>query len=498
MLGRIICRVVSWAWLCSFVVASGERYHEARALTIDDFPPCGLVCLFLAVPPTGCAFSDVSCQCQNAELAYTLSACMLENCTMADSLDTAKVQKDLCNLSTDSKTRDVYIYTIVAYSIAIVFVVLRIIGRAVTNRLAYDDYIIVAALLVTAVPLGLVLKMAEIGFGQHLWTLQQGQLLRNLRFFYVSWTTYTFVLGLTKVSLVLFYLEIFPSRPARIGSFILLGFIATSTLTLCFLTIFNCIPVQAFWNRDIKHAKCLDINTIAYANSGAAIVQDVLLLIFPLVYIQKLNMKRYKKIAVGLVFSVGTFGCIATIIRLHSLLSFKTTIDPTWDYVPVTIWTELELASCFVCVSLPAIRILLASLVPKSLMAFLTSKSHSRSTPTPKTKSTEQPTKGRGFKSWMHIPTDRDESSTGQSTELSHLFKITTMKGGNEVEETPVPDLEKDLPPHPDHEHTHGSHCLSCGRDSLSITALPTVEQSHDDESFHGTGPLESEQYARR
>lgn len=59
-------------------------------------------------------------------------------------------------------------------------------------------------------------------------------------------------------------------------------------------------------------------------------------------------------------------GWVATIIRLQALLSFKRTIDPTWDYVPVTIWTEIELACGFVCVSLPATRLLLLMLLPKS------------------------------------------------------------------------------------------------------------------------------------
>ncbi|KAL5371092.1 hypothetical protein DPSP01_014496 [Paraphaeosphaeria sporulosa] len=225
---------------------------------------------------------------------------------MADSLNTAKVQQDLCHLSNESKQHDVYIYTITCYTIAASFVLLRVIGRIVTRRFALDDYIVVAALLFTAVPLGLVLKMAGIGFGEHLWNLQQGQLLQNLRFFYVAWITYTFVLGLTKISLTLLYNEVFPSPGAQLGSFVLLGWIAINTLILIFLTTFNCNPVNAFWDRDIKHAKCFDINAIAYANSASAIAQDVALLIFPLACIRTLNMTRWRKIMVGFMFAIGT------------------------------------------------------------------------------------------------------------------------------------------------------------------------------------------------
>ena len=225
---------------------------------------------------------------------------------MADSLNTAKVQQDLCHLSNESKQQDVYIYTITCYTIAASFVFLRIIGRIVTRRFALDDYIVVAALLFTAVPLGIVLKMAGVGFGEHLWNLQDGQLLQNLRLFYVAWITYTVVLGLTKISLTLLYKEVFTSPGARLGSLVLLGWIAINTLILIFLTIFNCSPVSAFWDRDIKHAKCFDINIIAYSNSASAIAQDVALLIFPLACIRTLNMKRWRKMLVGFMFAIGT------------------------------------------------------------------------------------------------------------------------------------------------------------------------------------------------
>lgn len=58
-------------------------------------------------------------------------------------------------------------------------------------------------------------------------------------------------------------------------------------------------------------------------------------------------------------------GFIATIIRLKTLLDFKISIDPTWEYVEVTIWTSIELAAGFVSVSLPAIRQLLVMVIPE-------------------------------------------------------------------------------------------------------------------------------------
>ncbi|EMD64139.1 hypothetical protein COCSADRAFT_89724 [Bipolaris sorokiniana ND90Pr] len=432
---------------------------DLRALSISDIPLCGLSCLFLTVPLIGCALDDYDCQCRNVELAHTLSTCMLANCTMADTLNTAKVQQDICHLSNESKQKDVYIYTIACYTIAVSFVLLRVIGRIVTRRFALDDYIVITALLFTTVPLGLVLKMAGVGFGEHLWNLQEGQLLQNLRFFYVAWVTYTFVLGLTKISLALLYREVFPSPGAQLGSLVFLGWIAINTLILIFLTIFNCNPVNAFWDRDIKDAKCTNINAIAYANSASAIAQDVALLIFPLACIRTLNMTRWRKIMVGIMFAIGTLGCIATIVRLHTILAFKTTIDPTWDYVPITIWTEIELACCFACLSLPAIRMLLGCILPDSFFSSITSRYRSYGSSAPDRgvdiiKPNSIPA-GRGFRSWKQVSSDHEQDA-GKSSEMDVLSRAGTdarsekSRGAeSRIEEARISDVEDDILPTP-------------------------------------------------
>ena len=96
--------------------------------------------------------------------------------------DTSRVQRDLCNLSDESKTGEVILYTSIVYSIAFLSVALRIAGKAVSKRLAWDDAMVVAALLLTAIPLGCVLDMALKGFGEHLWNLEDGKLLPILRY----------------------------------------------------------------------------------------------------------------------------------------------------------------------------------------------------------------------------------------------------------------------------------------------------------------------------
>jgi hypothetical protein len=233
----------------------------------------------------------------------------------------------------------------------------------------------------------------------------------------ISFAVYTFVIGLIKVPVILFYLEIFRLRSFRVISYIILGYIVVSTLTLVFVTVFSCTPVQAFWNRDLK-GQCMDIQIIAYSTSASAIFQDMILLILPLVFVKDLQMKKSRKMAVGLMFAVGTFGCVATVIRLHALLKFKITLDPTWDYVIVTVWTEIELAAIAVCISLPSIRVLLVKLLPERVKAFLSSitrTTRNRSAITPKP---AMPVQWKQPSSWVEIThkgDDENDSSASSS-----------------------------------------------------------------------------------
>ncbi len=121
---------------------------------------------------------------------------------------------------------------------------------------------------------------------------------------YVCWNLYVVTLGLVKVSLIAFYLQVFQDHRFRIVCWIVLGCIILSLGIIQFLTIFSCTPVQSFWDRDIK-GSCLDVGAVGFANSANSILQDLIILIMPMPSLYKLQMKRWRKIAVGFMFAVG-------------------------------------------------------------------------------------------------------------------------------------------------------------------------------------------------
>jgi hypothetical protein len=144
--------------------------------------PGQIQCLFTAIPTSGCLWNDVSCICQSEDLTRSMATCLLNNCTMADTQNTARAQADLCHLSKESMRTEMFLYSCILYAIGFINITLRTAGKIVSKRLAWDDWILVGALLFITLPLGCVLAMTRIGFGEHLWNLETGTLMPILRY----------------------------------------------------------------------------------------------------------------------------------------------------------------------------------------------------------------------------------------------------------------------------------------------------------------------------
>lgn len=142
-----------------------------------------------------------------------------------------------------------------------------------------------------------------------------------------------------------------------------------------------------FWDKDIKGGTCRDLNAISYANTSMSIIQDLLIITLPIPIVVKMNMDWKKKIGVAFMFALGGLyvyfcsptgqcdwltdlmsGCIVSMLRLHSILVFGDSIDPSWDYVTLSLWGAAELGVAMICSCLPALRISLLRLYPRVVL----------------------------------------------------------------------------------------------------------------------------------
>jgi hypothetical protein len=176
------------------------------------------------------------------------------------------------------------------------------------------------------------------------------------------------VLALSKIVILCFLLRIFPNPWLRKATYIVMAFVAGSTIVMILLTIFQCTPINYNWDGwkgNFGDHQCMDLNVLIIIAAALAITQDVLILALPLPVIATLKVNWRKKAGIMFMFSLGAFVLIISCIRLQYILMFQRSTNPTWDYVDVLIWTALEVNVSIIVASLPAIRALLAKSIPK-------------------------------------------------------------------------------------------------------------------------------------
>lgn len=76
-------------------------------------------------------------------------------------------------------------------------------------------------------------------------------------------------------------------------------------------------------------AKCLDFNAVAFSNGAIGILQDLIILVLPFPEVVHLTMITRKKIILILMFLLGSFAVLTSIIRLNYLHTFATSTDQT-------------------------------------------------------------------------------------------------------------------------------------------------------------------------
>lgn len=212
--------------------------------------------------------------------------------------------------------------TATVLAVSSLFILLRLASKKwISGGLEWEDCIITCALLLSIVTTYFTATFCHEGFGKHIWDLNDGDLSKILEncqclitfrmistkhlIVYISENLYVIDLALSKISIVVFYLRIFPDNWFRYAALVTIVMITISTTIIFLMTVFSCHPVAYFWDKNLR-GKCIDINSLAYANSGMSIAQDLIIIALPIPILLKLNISTKKKIGVGFMLTIGS------------------------------------------------------------------------------------------------------------------------------------------------------------------------------------------------
>ncbi|KAF2020851.1 hypothetical protein BU24DRAFT_9760 [Aaosphaeria arxii CBS 175.79] len=184
-------------------------------------------------------------------------------------------------------------------------VLLRLYTRfCIVKCAGIEDYIISVALICSVGLTACIGVQVQYGMGLSGKYLSESDLRNSLKAFWASLIVYYLSLGLTKISILLQYRRVFPTRGFQILCWCIFSVVICYTVWTVFGSIFACVPVRAFWTHE-KPSKCINQFAMWFTNAGINIVTDFAIIILPMPLIRKLNIARRQKQALIGVFAVG-------------------------------------------------------------------------------------------------------------------------------------------------------------------------------------------------
>ncbi|KAL5379990.1 hypothetical protein DPSP01_008028 [Paraphaeosphaeria sporulosa] len=340
---------------------------------ITQLPSCALSCLTQAIAASPCELTDTACICTNAELNANVEGCVLRSCTLRESLTTKNLTTTTCHAPVRSKNMTLKLTNIILGAVSATCVLTRILYKSFfsAGELGWDDYIILAT-VVFGIPSTIIQDIGTIkhGLGKDVWTLSFGTITAFVKWFYIIEVLYFFNVAMLKLSLLFFFLRIFPAKPIKRLLWATIAFNICFGIAFIVTAIFQCTPIRFYWEKwDGEHVngKCINLNALGWANAAISILLDIWMLALPLWQVLQLKLAWKKKVSVAMMFFVGTFVTVISIIRLQSLISFATSTNPTWDQADAANWSTIEINVGIICACMPALRLILVRIFPRAL-----------------------------------------------------------------------------------------------------------------------------------
>ncbi|VTT59281.1 unnamed protein product [Fusarium fujikuroi] len=253
------------------------------------------------------------------------SECALQYLGLTQQLDFKNRTFRACDWPITDRRQEIRISCLTIGILAMVFFTMRAISKIIGFvPYGHDDSLILAALLIFA-----------------------------------SELSYATSLALVKLSILAFFLRIFPDQRFRI----IVRWTTIFILVMCPLYLALILaqrrPLDLFWNgwRDKNpRGVILSGNLIGITHGTWNVALDIWMMILPMTQLLKIGIKLKKKIGVIAMFGVGLFLTIVSSVRIPSLLVFSTSRNITADSVGIIIWSNIEICVGMMVACMPGAR----------------------------------------------------------------------------------------------------------------------------------------------
>ncbi|KAH7090690.1 hypothetical protein FB567DRAFT_298255 [Paraphoma chrysanthemicola] len=183
--------------------------------------------------------------------------------------------------------------------------------------------------------------------------------------FWTNLWVYSAALTIIKVSILIQYLRIFPVRRFQKYCFLILGVVIAYGSWTVFGNIFLCSPIAFFWDKSAtNNGHCMDRTVVWFANAGVNIALDMIIFLLPLPLTRTLQISKSQRRGLLLIFGLSASVATVSVIRIYSLHDVAKSDDLPFYSPTFATLSAVEVDVGIICACLPAMRPLLARMMP--------------------------------------------------------------------------------------------------------------------------------------
>lgn len=171
----------------------------------------------------------------------------------------------------------------------------------------FEDYLVTVVWAGAVAYCGIMRATMSHNGGRHAWDITASEAHEALYWFNVAAIEYGVMIGLAKISVLVFYRRVF--SPIRWSWFdiTIVGLIALMAgfyTSITIAKIFECDPREKIWNASVP-GHCVEISMILNISGGFNTITDYIILLLPVQAVSQLKITQRKRLLVILAFTFG-------------------------------------------------------------------------------------------------------------------------------------------------------------------------------------------------
>jgi hypothetical protein len=299
--------------------------------------------------------------------------------------------------------------------------------------------------------------------------------------FYLGQIFYKFTINLTKLSVLTLYLRIFTKRWFIRTCWACFAVVSAYATASILVSVFQCTPLNYYWDRrppskhpqrgpvGSSHPHCINTTAFWLSNAVYNITTDVIVLVTLPFVTWSLRLPRRQKIGLTLIFGLGLFVLITSILRVTTLQSDSTAPDLLVGTVVSAMWTIIEASAAVICACLPMCRTPIQRMWPNLLRSKSISFAGGLDRPI------REPITRLSHRRRSHMINPVLDSELSVDVESGTASTVPTTA---DTDTSTVPGVRRNRSPTLDVNRVRGSHAMS-------------AEESRDDSSSRERGGME-------